>query len=163
MSSGEERIRIRTPRTDDATALTGLIHSLAGYFLADPERPQDAEAFFKTVSVEAHAARFLDDRYLYLLAVSGEQVVGMVALYENSHLYQLFVRADVQGRGLGRRLWETVRDWALEHGNPGVFTVNSSPYAVPVYRRFGFRETGVQEHRDGVAWVPMRLEAPAGE
>ena len=37
------------------------------------------------------------------------------------------------------------------------FTVNSTPYAVPVYKKLGFIEADTKVERDGIAFVPMRL------
>jgi predicted GNAT family N-acyltransferase len=44
-----------------------------------------------------------------------------------------------------------------EAGNPGEFTVNSSRFAVGMYRKFGFVETGPPETKEGVTAVPMKL------
>jgi len=49
--------------------------------------------------------------------------------------------------------------------NVGEYTVNSSSFAVGMYRRFGFVETGPLETRNGVRAVPMKsieAESPSG-
>ena len=37
-------------------------------------------------------------------------------------------------------------------------TVNSSPYAVPIYERLGFRQTKPEQVVDGIRIVPMAVE-----
>ena len=37
-------------------------------------------------------------------------------------------------------------------------TVNSSPYAVPIYRRLGFRDTGAEQVVNGLRFTPMVYE-----
>ena len=54
---------------------------------------------------------------------------------------------------LCRTLWEYV----LNHSERNVFTVNSSPYAVPVYRKLGFVETDTEQLADGMRYTPMKF------
>jgi len=56
---------------------------------------------------------------------------------------------------------ELVRDEALAHGNTGSFTVNSTPHALPVYARFGFKPTGPRVETIGNAFVPLRYCTPS--
>ena len=37
-------------------------------------------------------------------------------------------------------------------------TVNSSPYAVPVYHKLGFVDTDVEQISDGMRYTPMKYE-----
>jgi predicted GNAT family N-acyltransferase len=63
-----------------------------------------------------------------------------------------------QRQGLSRQLWDHARA-AVGAVNPGYFTVNSTPYAQPVYERFGFVTTGPRVETKGIAFVPMRCES----
>lgn len=56
----------------------------------------------------------------------------------------LLVDPKYQGLGLARKHWEILRDHALRAGNRGVFIVNSSLVAVPIYQRFGFVVEGCE-------------------
>ncbi|MCG8462149.1 MAG: GNAT family N-acetyltransferase, partial [Holophagales bacterium] len=65
---------------------------------------------------------------------------------------------------IASRLWQRAKQAAVDAGNSrGEFSVFSTPYAVPVYESFGFRATGPRQEKDGIAFVPMRLEAGAQE
>ena len=55
-------------------------------------------------------------------------------------------------RGIGRRLFEAMR---RDHAQQ-VFTVNSSPYAVEVYRHLGFVPTDDEQSVDGLRFTPMQ-------
>lgn len=37
-------------------------------------------------------------------------------------------------------------------------TVNSSPYAVPVYHKLGFIDTDTEQLSDGIRYIPMKFE-----
>jgi GNAT superfamily N-acetyltransferase len=98
--------------------------------------------------------------YRYHVAVDEGVLAGAIAVRDNRHVYHLFVAESFQKRGLARQLWTIARDASLAAGNPGEFTVNSSRFAVSVYRRFGFAESGPPDERNGVVSVPMRLRLP---
>lgn len=80
------------------------------------------------------------------------QLVGMLALRAPQHIALFFVRAACQRQGVGRALWDAAR----QAGKGPVFTVNSSPYAVEIYRRLGFAATAPEQVMDGIRYTPMR-------
>jgi GNAT superfamily N-acetyltransferase len=100
--------------------------------------------------------------YRYLVAEAEGRLAGVAAMRDDRHLYHLFIAPAAQGLGLARRLWTMLLEAALQAGDPGEFTVNSSLAAVPVYERFGFRAAGPRTEANGIAFVPMRLRL-AGE
>lgn len=147
-------IRIATP--EDAKAISTLIRSVAHYFTLHPEGV-GAEAFFETISESAIDSYIRAPNFLYLAGFLNEKLVGTVAVRDNKHLYHLFVCSEYQDRGLARKLWNTAMTNAIDSGNPGEFTVNSTPYAVPIYATFGFEPTGPKVETKGIAFVPMKF------
>jgi predicted GNAT family N-acyltransferase len=49
-------------------------------------------------------------------------------------------------------------DACLSRGDPGEFTVNSSEYARGVYEKLGFVALSGPEEKNGVVYIPMKLE-----
>lgn len=87
---------------------------------------------------------FLDGGLRGTLAVQGE------------HISWFFADPAYHRQGLGRVLFRAfLRDTGVRTA-----TVHSSPYAVAVYRRLGFRETGPERTEDGIRYTPMRWDAP---
>ena len=87
-------------------------------------------------------------------AFGGEKLVGVLCMRAPQHIGGFFVDAAYHRRGIGRRLFEAMRqDYETQ-----VFTVNSSPYAVEVYRRLGFVPTDTEQLTDGLRYIPMRFE-----
>ncbi|HWW04997.1 GNAT family N-acetyltransferase [Collimonas sp.] len=113
-----------------------------------------AEQFFASVSAEAEAGYIADSRYRYIAALAGDVLAGFIAIRDRSHIFHLFVAPEFQRQGLAARLWQAALAAApdLEF-----FTVNSSPFALPVYERFGFVKTGPRVEMHGICFVPMRL------
>ena len=78
---------------------------------------------------------------------------GVIATNENrKHICCFFVKAEYHRQGIGRKLWE----YLLENSKSEVITVNSSPYAVPIYHRLGFVDTETEQLSDGMRYTPMK-------
>ena len=87
-------------------------------------------------------------------AFDGKKLVGVLCMRAPQHIAGFFVDAAYHRRGIGRTLFETMRqdyDWQ-------VFTVHSSPYAVGFYRRLGFVPTQGEQITNGLRYTPMRFE-----
>ncbi len=106
--------------------------------------------------IDAFYQSIHDERYLSQLEVYGafseEEIVGVMATRnEGSHVALFFVEEKYQKRGIGKELFRLV--W--EYNTTGTMTVNSSPYAVPVYHRLGFVDTDSEQVTDGLRYTPM--------
>lgn len=152
-------MHIRPATPADAAAISALILGVSPSFTLRPDG-EGAEVFLATLTPEAIGGCLASPDYAYLVAEEDGALAGLVGMRESRHLYHLFVAPAFQGRGLSRRLWEAAMAAALRAGNPGEFTVNSSPYAVPIYERFGFVPTHPRIEQHGIAWVPMKLVLP---
>lgn len=88
-------------------------------------------------------------------AYEKNELKGVIATNENrKHICCFFVKAGYHRQGIGRKLWEYV----LNHSEQNVLTVNSSPYAVPVYHKLGFIDTDEERLADGIRYTPMEFE-----
>lgn len=150
-------LSVRRGTPDDARALSRLVCSLGKYFLADPERPEDADFFFTEMAPGPTRERLENPDYRCWVADTGQDIVAMIIIFQGRHLYQLFVEPEWHRQGLARRLWARARRDAEANGDTGPFTVNASLFAVPVYERFGFVSNGEVQHVHGLAYLPMVL------
>ena len=88
-------------------------------------------------------------------AFDGETLVGVLSMRVPQHIGGFFVDAAYHRRGIGRRLFAAMRrDYAYQ-----VFTVNSSPYAVEIYRHLGFVPTDDEQSVDGLRFTPMQYSS----
>lgn len=161
-SNAPEAVTIRAGEAADAESISILILELAERFVL-PEFSAEGRERFSTAHAPAAIAALMESGYRYHVAECGGAIVGVVGICGPSHLYHLFVAADMHGRGLGRRLWEVARvDWPASK-RPLTWTVKASRYAVPVYERFGFVATGPLQAKGGILTVPMELREPGDE
>ena len=88
-------------------------------------------------------------------AFDGAVLVGMLATRQNGeHITLFFVDGNYHRRGIGKALFAL----AVQDNRSGRMSVNSSPYAVQIYPRLGFRPTGEEKAADGIRFTHMELE-----
>lgn len=108
---------------------------------------EGVEEFRKSI----HTPSFSEALTIYA-AYREENMVGMIATRNNGvHIALFFVDGNCHRQGIGRALFEEVK----KRNRFGFLTVNASPYAVPVYHKFGFRETGAEQTVNGMRFTPM--------
>ncbi|MGZ4993546.1 MAG: GNAT family N-acetyltransferase [Methylobacter sp.] len=154
-----QHITIRDALPVDAENISTLIHGEARYCTVNSSG-EGAELFFSSITPGAITSYITNPNFIYLLGLVGDELAGVVAIRDEKHLYHLFVASKFQRSGIGSFLWMHAKARALESGNADGFTVNSTPFAVPVYERFGFQIQGALVEEKGVAFVPMKL--PSG-
>lgn len=99
-----------------------------------------------------------DQKWLSSLKVFGafeqNEIIGVIATRNNgNHIALFFVKGEYQKQGVGRKLFERI----LHEDGVNVLTVNSSPYAVPVYHKFGFQDVDVEQTTNGIKYTPMKM------
>ena len=150
---------IRPASREDAEAISGLILPLVKKFIA-PEFSLEGQQNLLSSMEPGAIQGFFDRGYRYHVAEADGRMVGVIGVRDNAHIHHLFVAEDFQRRGIAGRLWNAARRECLGAGNPGRFTVYSSRYALDVYRKLGFTETGPAETKDQVTATPMVWESP---
>lgn len=110
---------------------------------------EGTEQFYKSI----HDADFLAKVHV-LGAFQDEKLVGIIASRnEGSHIALFFVDGKYHRQGIGKRLFQSL----LKECRSQRITVNSSPYAVPFYRKLGFHEIGEEQIKNGIIFTPMEM------
>lgn len=140
----------------DVPAAAALLHSLAMEFILH-DSPPEAVALFTGQHNEEGLRGFMRAGTCYYAAEVDGALGGFIAMRDNRHVFHMFVDRALHGKGVASRLWRHAREQALARGNPGVFTVNASNFAVPVYEAMGFRRTAPMQTVQGLQFNPMQL------
>ncbi len=111
-----------------------------------PDYTQEGiDEFYKSI----HDEKFLSMLSLYG-AFSDDELVGVIATRSNGkHIALFFVDGKYHRQGIGKQLLKAVQTNKM--------TVNSSPYAVSIYRKLGFESTDTERVVNGLRFTPMRL------
>jgi GNAT superfamily N-acetyltransferase len=114
------------------------------------EAPEYSNEGIKTFEKFIH-----DNSAIALLEIYGtfdcDNLIGVIAIRSKSHIAMFFVKKQYHRKGIGRKLFE----YALQNCDSDSITVNSSPYAVPIYRCLGFANTNEEQTVDGIRFTPM--------
>lgn len=148
---------IRKARPEDVSQISELILKVAHYFSLSASG-EVAPWFLASITPSAIAENVNDPKFNYLVGFVGQALAGVIAVRDTMHVHHLFVAPEFHRKGLAAKLWARAKADALTAGNKEGFSVRSSEYAVPVYERFGFRIIGARAQKDGIVFVPMKLE-----
>ena len=137
----------------DASQIDTAISLIWNTFLQF-EAPDYSEQGVKTFQDFIENAEILQSLELFG-AYEHQTLTGVIATNNNrKHICCFFVSAQFQRQGIGKKLWEYIK----EHSPHTTITVNSSPYAVPIYHKLGFVDTDFEQLRDGIRYTPMKFE-----
>lgn len=151
-----ERIAFREMAAGDERAVSALIEEVFDEFIAPDYGPGGVEEFKRHILPEDLLHRQLGGDSFIILAEEDGEVVGVIDVRDGCHIRLFFVRKDRQGRGIGRGLFDLSllrcreEDPSLEE-----ITVNSSPYAIPIYESLGFFVSRPERTRNGIRHTPM--------
>lgn len=148
-------VKIRRATIKDATRISELAQAVALQFIVDEFSQTGRARYLQELAPEAIAKRLAAKDFHFVVAEHGEALVGVAAMQGNWHLYHLFVAKGDQRGGLGRRLWQILRDEGLKAGPPRSFKANVPRYAIAAYTRLGFVADGAVREEKGVRFQPM--------
>lgn len=149
-------MKIREAELSDVQAISNLAQSLSEKYVT-PEFHVDArDAFLKSMTADGINQLIASGLRYHVTEINGN-IVGIVGMKGNQHLYHLFVDESFQRKGIARQLWNTAMQSCKAAGNPGEYTVNSSRYAQRVYESFGFVAQSAPHERNGIVTIPMKL------
>lgn len=123
-----------------------------------PDYPDEGIATFKAfIDPERLTTEIKAGSYMIYGCFEGDMPVGVIALRQGKHISLLFVKSSHHRRGIAKKLLEfAVQHIIREYPGAKELTVNSSPYAIDVYRRLGFTPTDKIQEMSGIIFMPMK-------
>lgn len=152
-------IRYRLAGPEDALAIGRLARRVTRRWIL-PEQPASAAPeLLRGMSARVIRRKIIAGQRFHLACCEDGGLAGVAAMRDDCHLFQFFVSTRLHGRGIARRLWQRAMRDAVRRAGTRQFTLNASAMAAPVYRRFGFVDSGPPTvSRSGLLTQPMRLE-----
>ncbi len=138
-------LSIKKLNRDETLIALNLVWNVFLEYEAPDYTSEGIETFYKSIH---------EENYLSMLSVYGafigEELVGVIATRNGGkHIALFFVEGKYHRQGIGKQLFQAVQKEEM--------TVNSSLYAVPIYHRLGFKDTGTEQAVNGVRFIPMEL------
>lgn len=112
--------------------------------------------FFRFANPNAMKERMQSGGFV-LVAQQAATLVGMLEFYPPDVIAMLFV--SVKRHGIATKLLVQAIT-KINAESPGLekLSVHSSPYAVPIYQKMGFKNTGESVTENGITYIPMELK-----
>jgi GNAT superfamily N-acetyltransferase len=146
-------IQYRFMKGGEESQVCSLVERVFHELVAPDYGPEGIHEFFQFANPKSMAERAGPEQVI-VIAEQGADLVGMIEMRRCDHIALLFVSRRRQGiaKKLLRKAVQECR-----HRKPDVrrITVNSSPFAEPIYRRMGFTATGPVQEKNGILFVPM--------
>ena len=143
----------------DAKAISELISPLVVKYILPTCSGDGVKILLESMNAQSITG-YIESGYCYFKAIEQDELIAVIGVRDNSHLYHLFVNENYQGKGIAATLWAVAMKESLSQGNSGVFTVNSAVNAAGLYRKLGFIEQSGIRERGGIKDIPMQLTIP---
>lgn len=145
----EGPIFIRELKKEEIDNALELVWNVFLEYEAPDYSRQGTVEFFKSIH---------DTEYLKMLQVYGafreNKLVGVIATRSGgTHIALFFVDGKYHKQGIGKKLFAAV----VNNSSAEKITVNSSPFAVPIYHRLGFKDTDREQVTNGLRYTPMEI------
>lgn len=99
----------------------------------------------------------LEKGFLYWGTFEQDLLIGLIAVKPPMHLFNLFVDPSHHKKGVATRLWQHL----LSQLKPKSMTVYSSTYAMDLYHKLGFEQSGEKVDNDELLCYPMLWKRPS--
>lgn len=122
-----------------------------------PEYSKKGIAAFEEFMRRQSLSRMVHKGELELYGFFEPMLKGVIATRNLGHISLLFVDEKYHRMGIATALFSFVKARAKGAGRSRM-SVNSSPYAVPVYQKWGFLSEGPEQVMDGIRFTRMSVE-----
>ena len=158
MQTNVNELTIRPARLSDAEAAVNLVLRSFDEFIAPDYPPEGVDHFHAHVTVDG-LIDSITNREIVFVAVVDERLAGVVQVRDDTHITWLYVDKSRHRSGIGRELVvSAAREIRRRTAEADAITLNSSPYALEIYRRMGFVADGPETVRDGMRFTAMRAD-----
>lgn len=124
---------------------------LAWNVFCEYEAPDYSQQGVESFNTAIHDLEYIAQLRIYG-AYEGNNLVGVLATRNaGTHIALFFVKGCFHRKSVGKRLFSH----ACTDNTSGKLTVNSSPYAVDVYKHLGFHAIESELTTDGIRYTPM--------
>lgn len=141
-------MKIRPATVNDVEAIAAVIEP----FVDDVVVTEEGRERFKPDMLKNIFQRPLIH---YFVAEINEEIVGNLAYIAPSHVMHYFLKPEYHGQGYGRQMWDFLEQEILKN-DPDIITINSSHYALDIYKKYGFEVVGALTEKWGIQFIPMQ-------
>lgn len=110
---------------------------------------QGYENFLNFISYKSLTTRLARGSKIWLYKIQTE-LIGILEINNNNHIFLYFVKKNYRGQKIGKALFDYAKSQVS-----GDITANATDYALPIYLKLGFVQTGLPSNRGGIIVSPV--------
>ncbi len=133
-----------------------LVRDVFWEFEAAEYEDEGVLEFENYIEYDAIAQRMREGSLAMLGCFENKRLAGVLAMRAPGHISLLFVAKAHQRRGIARALLDEMIRCLAQLTDTSELTVNSSPYAIPIYQKLGFATIGPEQTLNGIRFTPMK-------
>lgn len=137
----------------ELTIAMNLVESVFMEFEAPEYSQEGIQTFLDYISISNIKEKIEQKELSVWCAKLEKEIVGVIAMRPPNAISLLFVDKEHHKKGIAKTLFHYILNHYPINGT--TITVNSSPYAVEIYRRLGFIELDSEQIKDGIRFYPM--------
>lgn len=148
-------VEISRLKTEEVQSYIDLVREVYDEFVAPGYPEEGNHTFCQFITRDAELER-IHDGNLVICAKTGGAIIGVHEVRDYNHIALFFIKKEYQNRGIGKMLFDySLNQIKIMYPEICKLTVNSSPYAVNIYKRLGFTGDSVIHETDGIKYYPM--------
>ena len=149
-------ITYRVARLEDADYISTLIIDSQRKYCFHEYTEDGQKLMLRLCGTEAIKS-YIERGDVYYVAWNGKKIIGVAGIRDNDHLTHNFVEASFHRKGISKELWRLATEECSRRGNQGSYNLRASTYAISVYEKWGFIQTGPADQEYGITSTPMEL------
>ncbi|MEZ7892608.1 MAG: GNAT family N-acetyltransferase [Candidatus Wallbacteria bacterium] len=155
-------INIRKINANEIDEFRILIKEVYDEYVACDYSEIGSRTFYDFIEINKMRERY-NNGNLMIGAFSLNEMAGACEIRNGSHIALFFVKKSYQKMGIGRKLFDYSLKIAREKTpDMKIMTVNSSPYALDIYKKLGFKVVSELQEKDGIKFIPMEYKIMPG-
>jgi len=152
----EHFIQFRDAHLEDMKSISDLVLSVFDKYVGPGYSLEGQSVFHSYVQPDAIQKRFSAGSSFIFVALHDKEIIGAIEVKNGNHISALFVDDRYHKMGIAKHLITMVIEKASNISSITEITVNSSPYAVDIYKKLGFLQMDKELERDGIRHTPMK-------
>ena len=146
-------------KTGQEQFVSDMVWEVFKEFVAPGYSPEGIETFRCFIQIDELKKETESGRFFTICCWDDETLAGSITIRDGNHISLSFVKKDYHQQGIAKELFVKALEKCNElKPDSTEITVNSSPYAVDIYKRLGFSAVGKQITQNGITYIPMRKQ-----
>jgi GNAT superfamily N-acetyltransferase len=152
----EKHIHYREAEIKDINAISMLVLRVFDKYVGSDYSQQGQDVFHSFMQPEIILKRMSTGYSFAIVTLHDAEIIGCIEVKNGNHISVLFVDDRYHRLGVAKRLISLAIEKASSTSSFNEITVNSSPYAVDIYKKLGFLQLDQEVERDGIRHIPMK-------